>query len=433
MLRRSALVLFGLALAGCDGTDAPPDPVGAKSQAVPAKHPVFEGTWRAVLTSPGGELPFEIHVRAHEAGLKATARNGTETVNFTSAEQNGREIALRIDGYDSEIRATLGDSGREWTGTWTKTTPEGPSTMPLRASRGAQPRFSGPLEAPAHDVPSSIDGDWSLVFREDDDSEFVGHAILEARDGAMHGTILTDTGDYRYLEGRYEQGTLELSCFDGGHAFLFRAAVDEDGSMQGDFWSRGAYHATLTGSRMKPGEPSPLADPFKAVTLAASETEGRFRFAFPDASGAVVSDDDPRFEGKVVLIDIFGTWCPNCNDYAPLLARWHRTYGPRGLEVVGLAFEFTGDPARDRTQLDVYAKTHGIDFPLLLAGTSDKGDAAAALPSLDVVRSYPTTILVGRDGTVHAIHSGFAGPATGTHHTELVASLEAEIEALLGG
>ncbi len=423
------LVLL-LCVSACDSAEAPePAPTPAVAPAAPA--PTLEGTWRATLSSPGGELPFEIHVHDREGTLRATARNGTETVAFTSVAVDTKTAVFRIDGYDSEVRATLDDDGQTLSGTWTKTTPDGPSSMPFAATRGAQPRFSRKIPAPAYDVPASLDGEWSIRFREGDGSSFVGHAILSSKDGAVHGTVLTDTGDYRYLEGRYTSGTLELSCFDGGHAFLFRASVAEDGSLAGDFWSRASYHATWTATAMSPGQASPLADPFSAIMLSAQETDGRFRFAFPDRTGATVSDQDPRFRGKVVLIDIFGTWCPNCNDYAPILARWHRTYGARGLEVVGLAFEFTGDAKRDRAQLETYAKAHGIAFPLLLAGTSDKGDAADLLPSIDEVKSYPTTILVGRDGRVHKIHSGFAGPATGKHHEELVASLEAEIESLL--
>jgi thiol-disulfide isomerase/thioredoxin len=421
-------VVLGLALVACESDPAPSAAKPAATVA-PEADPVFVGEWRATLTSPGGPLPFALELVDGPNGLTATARNGSERVSFSSAVAKGRTLVLRIDGYDSEIRASLEEDTLH--GTWTKTTPSGPSTMPFTASRGASARFDTNIEAPSYPVPASVDGEWSIRFTEEDGSTFVGHGIVQSKDGAVHGTILTDTGDYRYLEGRYTEGTLELSCFDGGHAFLFRAIVQDDGSLRGDFWSRAAYHARWTAKPIVDGE-SPLADPFTAVSLSKAETEGRFRFSFPNASGTTVSERDARFEGKVVLVDIFGTWCPNCNDYAPILARWHRDFGPRGLEVVGLAFEFTGDAKRDRAQLDVYAKTHGIEFPLLLAGTSDKGDAADALPSLDVVKSYPTTVLIGRDGKVHAIHSGFAGPATGEHHTELVKRLESEIETLLG-
>ena len=283
------------------------------------------------------------------------------------------------------------------------------------------------MNIPQQVVPDSIDGEWAMTFTEEDASTFVGHGIFETKGDELRGTILTDTGDYRYLAGRYRAGRMELSCFDGAHAFLFRASVNTSDGLVGSFWSRAHYHAEWEAKKLEPGDPSPLADPYAVLTA----KQGRFEFSFPDLDGKVVSHDDPRFAGKVVLVEVFGTWCPNCNDYAPLLAKWHKRYQPRGLEIVGLAFEMTGDADRDRTYVKKFASHHNLDFTLLLAGTSDKKQAAAALPSVDKIASYPTTVLIGRDGQVHRIHSGFAGPATGEHHKKLVRDLEAEIESLL--
>ncbi len=172
-----------------------------------------------------------------------------------------------------------------------------------------------------------------------------------------------------------------------------------------------------------------LPDGWSQVGL--TNDEGRFSFEFPDLEGEPVSSDDPRFDGKVVLVNVFGSWCPNCNDEAPLLARWHRRYRDRGFEVVGLAYEFSGDAERDREMVRRYAARHGIEFPLLLAGTSDKRRAAETLPDLTAVLSYPTNVFLGRDGKVRAVHSGFAGPGTGAHHQRLVAEIERRIEELL--
>ena len=426
--------LIALLLTACGGSTPAPEP-RAKPPAQSADEPERDapsavGTWRATLASPGGPLPFGLRIDGEPASLHAVAINGPEQVEFSSAKLDGEALVLQIGVYDSEIRATWSDD-ETLTGTWTKTTPKGPSSMDFTAQRGEAPRFVSAIEPSKYDVPASIAGNWSMQFSDEGDAGYVGQAVLVEADGRIDGTILTDTGDYRYLDGRYEQGTLELSCFDGGHAFLFRAQVQADGTLKGDFWSRASYHATFTAARMTEGDAGPLADPYEAVGLA-SGSEGRFRFSFPDLEGNVIADTDPRFSGKVVLVDVFGTWCPNCNDYAPLLAKWDERYRERGLEIVGLAFEMTGDVERDRTFVGRYAERYGLKFPLLLAGTSDKTDAAEALPSLDVVKSYPTTVFIGRDGKVHRIHSGFAGPATGEHHETMVAEMESHIETLLG-
>ena len=90
-----------------------------------------------------------------------------------------------------------------------------------------------------------------------------------------------------------------------------------------------------------------------------------------------------------MLVDIFGTWCPNCNDQAPLLAKWHQTYAEQGLEIVGLAYEMTGDVGRDREYVGKYRDKYGIEYPLLLAGTSDKADASKTVPDISAVKSFP--------------------------------------------
>jgi thiol-disulfide isomerase/thioredoxin len=126
-----------------------------------------------------------------------------------------------------------------------------------------------------------------------------------------------------------------------------------------------------------------------------------------------VTQNDPRFHGKVVLLDIFGTWCPNCHDEAPVLAGLYTQFHARGLEIVGLSYEYVDDRARSQRLLEVYRRKYSIGFPLLLAGTTDAGQIAATLPQLRNFGAYPTTIFLDRHGRVRLIHAGFSGPATG--------------------
>lgn len=394
----------------------------------------LEGTWRAVLTSPGGELPFELEIDRRDGKLQAFAVTDVEKVPFSDLDENGDEVVLHFAWYDSEITARRAGDGNRLEGVWRKTAPEGDSTLPFTATRvpetGDAPRFLPVAEAKINavsDAPASIDGHWEVLFTDEDGSE-PARGEFEQQGERVTGTFLTPTGDYRYLEGSYESGVLRLSTFDGAHAFLFAARARTDGTLEGDFWSRDTYHATWT-ARPVPEDEIVLPDDWEAVGL--TNDEGRLDFAFPDLEGEAVSLDDPRFDGKVVVVNIFGTWCPNCNDEAPILARWNRTYRGQGLEIIGLAYEFTGETDRDRMMVRRFAERHGIDYTLLLAGTSDKQDAAATLPDLTAVLSYPTTLFLGRDGKVRKIHSGFAGPGTGDHHERLVVELEGVLEELL--
>ncbi len=386
------------------------------------------GVWRAVLASPGGELPFTLRIDTKNGQLEAVAHNGSEEVPFSSVEHRASSVTLHFEWYDSEITAVLAPDGNSMLGTWRKTIPGGDSTLPFHAVRGDERRFL-PGDRTEVDNPtgSSIAGHWAAEFV-DGESREVARAEFEQQGDRVTGTFLTPTGDYRFLEGSFEGGLLRLSTFDGAHAFLFQATTQDDGSLQGDFWSRDSYHATWTAHRAEDGEQI-LPDAWQEVEL--TNDEGTFVFEFPDLDGNPLSLADPRFAGKVVIVNIFGSWCPNCNDEAPLLAEWHRRYRDQGLEIVGLAYEFSGDPERDRVMVRKFAKRHGIEYPLLLAGVSDKAAAGATLPDLSAVLSYPTTVYLGRDGKVRRIHSGFSGPGTGQHFDALVAELESTIEELL--
>ncbi len=411
-------------LAGC-GADTPPeDDAGAR----------VVGVWRAVLTSPGGELPFGLEIAIGNDGLEAVIRNGEERAPFSSVTLDGNLLLLEAEWYDSGITAELTEDGRTLRGSWQRTSEEGPVTrLPFSATRDDDTRFvtfadSGLERGDGQSLPS-VEGVWAVQFS-DEDGTFPARGEFRQNGDEVLGTFLTASGDYRYLEGRYEEGVLRLSTFDGAHAFLFVAKAVPDGTLAGDWWSRDIYHATWTAERVAAGS-TVLPDRWREVGL--TNDDGRFRFAFDDLDGNRVTIDDERFADSVLLVNVFGSWCPNCNDEAPLLAEWAKRYRDRGLEVVGIAYEFTGDVERDRRQVSRFAERHGIDYTLLLGGLSAKSVAAETLPDLTDVLAYPTSIFIGRDGKVAKIYSGFAGPGTGEHHDSLVAEMEAVIEELLRG
>ncbi len=417
--RRISLIPLILLATAC--ADSPADS--------PAPAAPITGGWRAVLASPGGELPFTLRIDTDDAGeLRAVVVNGEEEAPLSAVERQGSRVVLRFGWYDSEITADLDAAGKTMAGTWRKTAPEGDSTLPFTARRGDPRRFLAEVNtAGGEPTLADVGGHWAAELRDEDGTE-VARGELVQKGNAVSGTFLTPTGDYRFLEGTYRLGRLRLSTFDGAHAFLFDARALEDGTLAGDFWSRDTYHATWTARRVEEAEQI-LPDAWKMVGL--TNDDGAFAFELPDLEGRPLSLDDPRFAGKAVVVNIFGSWCPNCNDEAPLLAEWHRRYRDRGLEIVGLAYEFTGDPERDRRQVRRFAERYGIDYPLLLAGVSDKAAAGATLPDLTAVIAYPTTLFIGRDRKVRKIHTGFTGPGTGSHYQRLVAELEAAIEEIL--
>lgn len=385
-----------------------------------AEATLLAGPWRARLESPGGALPFGLELGLTGRGWRAVLENGDESSEVARVRFDDGELVLELAPYDARVRARLSADGGQLVGSWVKTVGDGDeSRLPFRAERGAGPRYPFSRRTDAR----PLSGRYRVEFER---GEAPAVAELTGRaDGTVRGTFLTETGDYRYLAGRLEGDRLRLSVFDGAHAFLFDATRHDDGSLAGDFWSRDRWHETWTAV---PAPDAKLRDPFELTVPRETRLS---ELAFPDLTGAPRRLDDPAFAGRARIVEVFGSWCPNCNDSARFLAELDRTYRDRGLSILGLAFEVTGDFARDAEQVDRFRRHHGIEYPLLLAGTADKDEASAALPLIDRVRSFPTTVFLDRHGRVRAVHQGYAGPAAGREHDELRERYRALVEELL--
>lgn len=383
----------------------------------------ISGLWRGVLASPGGELPFGIDIIKTNGVYTAKIINGPERVDTSSVEFNDKQVTINFEWYDARIKAQLSEDGKTMTGQWSKTAPEKISKLDFSAIKDAKHRFNQELNSENR---SAVSGNWEVVFT-DESGQDKAVAELSQEGKIVNGTFLTPTGDYRYLSGSANNNKLMLSAFDGAHAFLFSAQL-ENNTLNGDFWSRDSYHATWIAHKSDDtSEYLPSGWEMNKVTT----VDNTVSFAFENLAGKVVQLSDERFAGKAVLVNLFGTWCPNCNDEAPVLAKFYDKYNSQGLEIVGLAFEFTEDPVRDKKQIKRFKQRHKINYPLLLAGVNDKDKATKVLGFLDKVKSYPTTLFLDKNHQVVNIHTGFSGPGTGEHYTELIQELEKEILALL--
>jgi thiol-disulfide isomerase/thioredoxin len=371
------------------------------------------GNWRAVLDLAGGSLPFAIVIEGPAGGWRGRLCNGEQCKPVSGVRVAGDSVVLDIADYAADIAAER--SGDSLVGSYRNVGNRGPRVIPFRAARGRWEPGPGP---------AALLGRWDATFYQD---WRTSPRVFELRNGSagLEGTIVSNSGDYGYFWGRATRDSFALAHFDGSFVYLLTGRLDGD-------TLRGVFHAglrTQTEWKAVRSTGAPFLTPPTAVTRA--DTAAPFRFAFPDLDGRLVSNTDERFRHKVVMVDVFGTWCPTCHDAAPTLVRLWRKYHGRGLEIVGLAFEVTGDSAVDGRQVRRYRRKFGIPFPLLLAGISDTELAAAALPQLDGFVAFPTTVFLGRDGRVRRVNAGFYGPATGAQHDRLVAGFDAEIRRLL--
>jgi peroxiredoxin len=389
-----------------------------------AQEPVAltDGPWRAVVELPGGELPFGVSfVRDRNGALQAAIANGAERVVVPNVSETVDGLTLEFPAFNNRISLTR--DGQYWRGQLTLIKAHGvEQSMPMTLHSGQSHRFF----AGEQDVNADFAGTWAVTFVDDDGNSTPAVGEFTQRNGRVSGTFRTATGDYRYLAGDVRDRTLHLSTFDGAHAFLFVAQQADNGEIHGDFWSGTRWHETFTARR-----DANASLPDASALSKLRDGVQKVAFTFPNTAGTPVSFSDSRFAGKVVIVALAGTWCPNCHDEAAFLAPFYRTHRERGLEIVGLMFEHLEDFAVAATQVDRFREKFGIEYELLVAGFSDKGDATRRLGLLDKVIAYPTMIVVDRNGDVREIHTGFNGPGTGVHYDEFRARFGALIDQLL--
>ncbi|MEZ0540684.1 peroxiredoxin family protein [Fibrella arboris] len=399
---------------------------------------VKTGIWRAALETSGGQLPFGLDIKPAAKAGKYTvfAINGAERLPMDEATLQGDTLHMPMGLFESELVAKV--DGDRLTGTWRKRRVNDQfQLVPFSARFGEASRFNVPAGvAPSGD----LSGKWQTVFRAAGNDGAPGDTtvavgVFAQKGNEVTGTFLTPTGDYRYLAGNAFGDSLLLSCFDGGHAFLFKARRGDarrggakegpNQTLTGVFHSGPTYRETWT-ARLDPK--ASLPDPAKLTYLKPGQ---KFTFAFPDASGKTVSLTDPQFKGKVTVVQIMGSWCPNCMDETKFLAPWYVKNKARGVEVAGLAFEKTADLAESGPKLKRMSERFQIQYPVLLAGTNNKIEAAKSLPALSSVVAFPTTIFIDKKGTVRHIHTGFSGPGTGVYYDQYVGEFNRLIDKLL--
>lgn len=396
-------------------------PAAAAADAVPL------GTYRCVLQLPGAELPFGLLLKREGGVTVGYLINGPERIKLTDVAIRGGHLDIGMPGFANRLSADA--AGGSLRGEMDIERLGGKHVhLPLRAELGPRYRFFAPAAGAAAPAPIAVSGRWAVEFIDKDGSREAAVGEFAQAGDVVTGTFLTTTGDHRYLAGQVLDHGLYLSTFDGAHVFLYHAELAADGTLSGQFWSGDWYQERWVATR---DAHAALPDAYSLTHL---KDGGRtFPFAFPDLDGKEVSSADPRFAGKVLIVALAGSWCPNCHDEAAFLEPLYREYRARGVEIVSLMFEHFGDFAQAAAATERFRRHYGIDYTTLIAGISDKDDAAGKLPALDRVYAFPTTIFIDRSGKVRKIHTGFSGPATGAHYTELVAEFKADIDALLAG
>jgi thiol-disulfide isomerase/thioredoxin len=372
------------------------------------------------LSLPGGEAPFGLEVAREQERYVLYLLNGTERTRVDNVRLENGELVAVFPGYENSLRAAIRRDGLEGSVTLIKSGGK-EQVIPFRATRGDSYRFYREAAAPA----ATVAGRWAVTLTDDAGEQTPAVALFEQQADRVTGTVMTPTGDHRFLEGQMKEDELQLSTFAGGLAYLYRLRATQDGALEGEYWQGTASHSKVRAVRDANAQLS------SAPETSLKNESAPFDFTFKDVDGNAVSLSDPRFHGKVVLVTLGGSWCPNCHDEAMFLVPFYRTYRDKGFEIVALMFERHGEYEKAAQAVRGYRKDLGIEFPTLIAGVSDTDLASQALPTLSGIYGYPTTIFVDKQGKVRKIHTGFTGPATGHHYDEYVAEFTAFVDQLL--
>ncbi len=352
-----------------------------------------------------GELPFNLEMSyLDKTHLKAVVINGDERIETTDIRtwhdkvSNRDSIQINFVEYESYIKACY--RGDIMEGNFVISSKKD-YQIQFVAKYGQNFRFSQLTKTPVAD----ISGRWATTFTDEDgDTPAIGE--FKQKGNKLTGTFLTETGDYRYLAGEVQANKLYLSCFDGSHAFLFEGKIDTTtGTIIGSFRSGKTYTATWVANR---DDNKQLSDP-EQLTKASGKP---VNFSFPSPEGQMITLDDPSLKGKVKILQVMGTWCPNCHDETRFLATYLSTHKDMPINVVALAFERHSDPTRAALTLRTYRDKMGITYPIVHAGMANKDSAALKLPFLDKIMSFPTTVFLDKNNRVRRVHTGFSGPAT---------------------
>lgn len=382
------------------------------------------GFWRGEIQRPDGQQIIFNFQSKDSAGKKIIyVINGKEHLLVDSIETRADSVFIEMPFFESSFKAKITREGN-LEGIWIKKYGKRIQVLPFNAAYNTKQRFQ--ISAPPI---ANVSGRWVTEFKTKNNSDTI---VAEFKQEGSHlsGTFLDPTGDYRFLEGVVSGDSLKLSTFDGAHAYFFTAKIDNAQKIsEGKFYSGARSIQDWSAVKNAKAE---VSDGFGETKI--KPGSGKLNFTFPNSNdGSEVSINDEKYKGKVVVIQILGSWCPNCMDETKFLSDYYDKNHQRGIEIIGLSYERTTDFKESQKELQPFKKRFKVQYPILITGVtvSDSLRTEKTLPQLESINAFPTTIFVDKKGNISQIESGFAGPATGEHYTEFKKEFNKIIDELL--
>lgn len=390
-----------------------------------SKPELKQGPWLGSIipdsTQPSMVVNFQMNFLKDSLGnLAIDITNAGESIRVTEIRETPDSIVFNMPVFSSVIcAAKKGDSliGKYY--------PKGKADKRVYrfyALAGVSDRYPKDTLAPT----SNISGRWEFIENPGTKDQSIDVAEFKQEGSIVTGTILTTTGDYRFLEGKVSGPTLWLSCFDGAHSMVFRADLASDGRLiNGQLIGSPSWKVPFEAVRNDSIQ-LPPAD--KLVWL--KEGVSTLHFSLPDLEGKMVSPQDERFKGKVLIVQALGSWCPNCMDETRMYVDLYKKYQSKGLEILALSFE-TNDLQVSSKRIKRFMEHTGANYTFLWAGETSRENRSAILQGIEGQMAYPTTVFIDKKGQIRKVETGFSGPGTGVWYDKLSLETEAFIQQLL--
>jgi len=365
---------------------------------------VKDGYYRLELSTQHAKIPFIM--KSSSQGKTFEILNGEEVIELQNIKTKKKNhLTLEIPTY--QVRLSLDIQGDKLSGVFIRSNG---SQLPLEGRPG-QELFSLPLKKA-----SNFDGKWEV---QDDKGE--QNVLLLKQDGQkIKGSYLTKYGDYRYFHGVVSGDEFYASSFDGVYNYLIKGKL-EGKKLSAQILAN--YKIQLEGKR---NDEAKLVDPYKLTKV-----DTKLAFSFPDLKGKKISLADEQFKNRPVILQIFGSWCPNCIDELNYLIPWYEKNRDRGIALIAISFERTLDVKRAQVVLRKLAQKHKLNYPMLLAGVSPEDTPEKKLPGVKNFMAFPTTIFLDKNHNVYKVHTGFNGPSTGEFYQQWQKDFNQTVDTLL--
>lgn len=377
--------------------------------------PLKEGIWNGNFVFSNVRPPFSFEVKNVDGRPPViTLLNGKDRQVINNAVIDGDSIFIPLNPFDASLRAKFSDT--EMKGTWKKNYQKG--KVDFQANYGGM-RFEKPDISGA-----TLANKWAIEFKPGTADKYPAVGLFEQEGTDVTGTIITEVGDFRFFEGIVEGDSIKMSSFDGVHAFMI-AGVKTGEGWNGSFYFNKNYLEKWVAS---PDPEAAIENPFEMVTI--DEIKHKPYFDLLGAGSGKNAIDVTKFAGKVVIIQVFGTWCPNSLDQTRFLVDWYKTKSDK-VEIVGTTYEPNYSQEYGLKRIADYTANLGIPYDIYLGGRMNKSQPAYSFPFIEKINAFPTLVILDKNGFARYVHSYFTGPATGAYFEVFKTRLNEQIDELL--